>query len=64
MAEERAAFEASCAEYGAKKAELMQKVQQQQTSVRQVLESALLPGPEWDGRCDLQLMMAHQMHTE
>ncbi len=50
MAEERAAFDASCAVYEAKKAELMQRVLQQQASVRQIVECARVPSPEADSR--------------
>lgn len=50
MAEERAAFEASCTAYEAKKEELMQKVQQQQSFVRRVLESARVQSPECESR--------------
>lgn len=58
MAEERVAFDASCAEYEAKKAELMQRVQQQQASVRQIVECARVPSLEADSRYMIRLVVS------
>jgi uncharacterized protein (DUF2461 family) len=51
MAEEQAAFDKTCAEYEARRGELVAKVQQRQAMVRRVIECARLRDPKLNSRC-------------
>ena len=50
MAEEKAAFDKACAEYEAKRAEMVAKVQQRQSIIRQIVVSARIPQPDAESR--------------